>query len=57
VRSLQRAVQKQGAEDLDKPSGETITHASDAVGYWIAYVWPVVKPTVTVGSARLEQWL
>lgn len=57
VRSLQRSVQKQGSEDLQKPPGETITHASDALGYWIAAEWPVLKPTVTVGAARVERIL
>lgn len=57
VRSLQRALQKQGSEDLQKPSGETITHASDALGYLVAREFPILKPVVTVGSHMAEQWL
>lgn len=57
VRSLQRAVQKQGAEDLDKPAGETITHASDALGYLVVYEFPVEKPKTVIGVARLPEWM
>jgi hypothetical protein len=55
VRSLQRAIQKQGSEDLEKPAGETITHASDGLGYLVAYEFPVKKPEAAVGRARIER--
>lgn len=57
VRSLQRTRKKDGTDDIDKPSGETHTHASDALGYLVAAEFPVVKPTVTFGRVRLEQFL
>lgn len=57
VRSLQRAIQKQGSEDLQKPAGETVTHASDALGYLVAVEFPVVKPRVQVGMAYVEALL
>jgi hypothetical protein len=57
VRSLQRTTQKQGAEVEDKPSGETITHASSALGYWIVREWPTQKPVQNVGSAMMEHLL
>jgi hypothetical protein len=57
VRSLQRSVQKQGAEELLKPSGETVTHASDGLGYLVAYEFPVAKPRQVFGTARLPDWV
>ena len=57
VRSLQRSIQKQGSEDLEKPAGETITHASDALGYLVAVEFPVKKPEQAVGRAWIEKWL
>jgi hypothetical protein len=57
VRSLQRSIQKQGSEDLEKPAGETITHASDALGYLVAVEFPVKKPEQAVGRAWVEKWL
>jgi len=57
VRSLQRSLQKQGSEDIQKPAGETITHASDALGYLIAKEFPVSKPRQVIGTARLPDWI
>jgi hypothetical protein len=57
VRSLQRTVQKQGSEDIDKPAGETISHASDALGYLVAAEFPVAKPKSVVGVAKLPDWV
>lgn len=47
VRSLQRSKMAPGKQDVEKKPGETTTHAGEAVGYWIAKEWPVVKPTST----------
>jgi len=55
VRSLQRSVQKQGSEDLQKPAGETVTHASDALGYLVAAEFPVQKHGPAVGRAVIER--
>jgi hypothetical protein len=43
--------------DLDKKTNEMLTHISDAAGYWIHREFPVVKPTVSFGRIRLEQFL
>lgn len=42
--------------ELDKKSNEELTHISDAAGYWVHRDFPVSKPPVTLGSARVE-WL
>ena len=36
IRSLQRTHKKDGTHDIDKPSGETHTHAAHALGYLVA---------------------
>lgn len=43
--------------ELDKKSNPMLTHASDALGYWIHREFPVKKPAVTVGASWVEQWL
>lgn len=45
VRSLQRSKMLPGKQDVEKKSGETITHAGEALGYWIAKEWPISKPS------------
>ena len=57
VRSLQRTRKKDGTDDLDKPAGETVTHAADALGYLVAAEFPVLKPSLRAGRARMEQFL
>ena len=44
IRSLQRTRKKTGTHDIDKPSGETHTHAADALGYLVATEFPIRKP-------------
>jgi len=44
VKDLERVVFKSG--DLDKKSDEALTHASDAAGYPIAYLYPVQHRSV-----------
>jgi hypothetical protein len=51
VRSLQRTKKKDDG-DIEKKSGETITHAAEALGYWIEPEWPVTKPDPYVGYVR-----
>jgi hypothetical protein len=36
VRSLQRSKMPPGKQEVEKKPGETITHAGEALGYWIA---------------------
>ncbi len=52
VRSLQRTSVKPGTTDIWKPAGETITHASDALGYLVVSEFSMQKPIVTMGSWR-----
>lgn len=52
VRSLQQSTKKTGTDDLSKPSGETITHMSDAVGYWLTAEAPAQKPMAPVATVR-----
>lgn len=43
VRSLQMTKKKSGTDDIEKKSGETHTHHSEALGYWIAQEFPVTR--------------
>jgi hypothetical protein len=52
VKSLQQTVKKSGTDDLWKKSGETITHLSDALGYWLTYEAPATKPTSVVATIK-----
>lgn len=56
VLSLQQTVKKTGTDDVEKKPGETVTHHSDALGYWIAAEFPVVKPELRAGAMRID-WL
>jgi hypothetical protein len=57
VRSLQRSKMAPGKQDVEKKPGETITHAGEALGYWIAQAFPVRKPQISAGAARMEHLL
>jgi hypothetical protein len=57
VRSLQRTSKKSGTDDIDKKAGETHTHPSEALRYIVAVEFPVQKPIVTAGRARIERLL
>lgn len=52
VRSFQRTARKTGTDDIEKPSGETHTHPSDAVRYLVAQEFPVQQPSVPFGTMR-----
>jgi hypothetical protein len=52
VRSLQQSTKKTGTDDLAKPAGETVTHMSDAVGYWLTAEAPAQKPSPGVATIR-----
>jgi len=54
VRSLQRSKMAAGKQDVEKKSGETITHAGEALGYWVHREWPADKPQVAFGSTSLD---
>jgi hypothetical protein len=57
VRSLQRSKMAPGKQDVEKKSGETITHAGEALGYWVAQEFPVRKPEARAGAVRIERFL
>lgn len=44
-RDLERVVWKPGTTDLDKTTDRRLTHASDALGYYIEAKMPVVRPS------------
>ena len=67
VLSLQRTQKKSGTDELLKKSGETVTHWSDALGYWLDYEWPAQRPVALVqmimprasqteGSRTVQAW-
>jgi hypothetical protein len=51
VRSLEQTIKAPGQSHIHKPAGETHTHPSDALGYWIAAEWPVLRPTIVSTSS------
>lgn len=57
VQSLQRSKVAPGKQEVEKKAGETITHAAEALGYWVAKEWPVPKPEVRAGLVSMEQFL
>jgi hypothetical protein len=57
VKSFQRTSKKSGTDEIEKKAGETHTHASEAIRYIVAVEFPVVKPIVNVGRARVERLL
>lgn len=50
IRSLQQTTKKTGTDDLSKPSGETVTHMSDALGYWLTAEAPAQRPSAAVAT-------
>jgi hypothetical protein len=41
--------------DLDKKSNPMLTHASDALGYWVHAEWPVKHIGAAVGRVRVPR--
>lgn len=54
VRSLELTIKAPGTDYISKPAGETHTHGSDALGYWIAAEFPVRRPEARIGSAHVD---
>jgi hypothetical protein len=40
-----------GSGEIDKRADPKLTHISDALGYYVAKEYPIVKPIVGVGYA------
>jgi hypothetical protein len=57
VRSFQRTIKPTGSDDIEKKSGETHTHPAEALGYLVAWEFPIQKPLVTVGEAYMPHLL
>ncbi len=55
VTSLLQTLRKPGTDDLWKKPGETVTHAADALGYWIDYEWPAQKPQTVSAVIQVPQ--
>lgn len=56
IADLEQVIFKDNGE-FDKDSNKLLTHVSDALGYWVHREFPLVKPTITVGRARIERLL
>ena len=48
IRDLEQVVNKEGTRDIDKASNSDLSHISDALGYYIDYKWPTIKPMIGV---------
>jgi phage terminase large subunit-like protein len=65
VKSLQQTVKKSGTDDVWKKPGETVTHAGEALGYWLTTEAPAQMPsaafatitahTAPTGSTAVQQ--
>jgi hypothetical protein len=51
VRSLEMTQIAPGTMHIQKPAGETHSHASDALGYLVCAEFPVVKPSIISGAS------
>ena len=45
IQDLEKVTNKQGTRDIDK-SNKLLTHSSDALGYYISFEHPIIKPTL-----------
>ena len=46
IRDLEQVVNKEGTRDIDKTTNKELTHLSDALGYYVDYKHPTVKPVL-----------
>jgi len=45
IQDLEKVTNKQGTRDIDK-SNKLLTHATDALGYAVEWLYPIIKPTL-----------
>ena len=45
IEDLEKTVNKEGTREIDK-SNKLYSHASDAIGYLVNYLFPISKPTL-----------
>lgn len=57
VRSFQKTIKPSGSDDIQKKPGETHTHPAEALGYLVAYEFPITKPLVGVGEGHYPHLL
>ena len=46
INDLEKVVYKKNTREIDKTSNKMITHSSDALGYLVSYLFPIIKPTL-----------
>ncbi len=46
IRDLEQVVNKEGTRDIDKTTNKDLTHLSDALGYYVDYKHPTIKPVI-----------
>ncbi len=46
IRDFEQVVHKEGTRDIDKTTNKELTHSSDALGYYVDFKWPTVKPSL-----------
>ena len=44
IKDLEQVVNKEGTREIDKASNSDLSHISDALGYYVDYKYPTVKP-------------
>ena len=44
IKDLEQVVNKEGTRDIDKTTNKELTHLSDALGYYVDYKHPTVRP-------------
>lgn len=54
VKSLEQTIKKPGTDDVWKKPGETVTHAGEAVGYWLTAEAPAVKPSAPTIAIKAQ---
>ena len=45
IQDLEKVTNKQGTREIDK-SNKLLTHMTDAFGYAIEWLYPIIKPTL-----------
>ena len=46
IKDLEQVVNKEGTRDIDKTTNKELTHLSDALGYYVDFKHPTVKPVL-----------
>ena len=48
IKDLEQVVLKPGTRELDKTTNKDLTHMSDALGYYVDFKFPTIKPTIGI---------